>query len=236
MTMVSPVLRDAEDLVPQDGQTEDLANVLDRRAHFGDDPTVIGTKRGRLQSSIRYVCPDTKQMHPTERASYLARLHGVLCRLDADWVADFDWWHEPAPTYPEAGWRQPVDWLVDELRRMEFTASPRQMSMGTLTLSWQPPKGAARWLRNLFLTKTTERSRRRELDETVTLFQAGVRSMVDLLQSVWLAVEPLNADGTATYLHHCTTWDRYAVRMPTLGMTLTGNSRRASGFPPNPAA
>lgn len=88
-----------------------LCDLLDWSVLLADDPVVLGTKTGRLQTTLRYVCPDTEHHHPTERASYLARLHTVLGTLTEGWAADWDWWHEPAPAYPAGVWTTPVDWL-----------------------------------------------------------------------------------------------------------------------------
>src|SRR6516165_8924090 len=88
----------------QDAETDALANLLDWSELLAVEPVVIGTKPGHLQSMLRYTCPDTQHQHPAERASYLARLHEVLCALGEDWTLDGDWWHEPAPAYPEVEW------------------------------------------------------------------------------------------------------------------------------------
>src|ERR1051325_3553271 len=92
-----------------DSQTGDLADLLDWSEILGESPVVVGTKTGRLQTTLRYTCPDTEHQPPAERASYLARLHEVLCVLGEEWALDADWWHEPAPVYPAAQWRNPVD-------------------------------------------------------------------------------------------------------------------------------
>src|SRR5262249_46233706 len=80
-----------------DAQTGALADLLDWGALLGTSPTVLGTKTGRLQTTLRYTCPDTAHLHPVERTSYLARLHAVLGALTEEWALDADWWHEEAP-------------------------------------------------------------------------------------------------------------------------------------------
>ena len=196
---------------PDDGS---LADLLDWWALFAIEPTVIGTKTGRLQTTWRYVCPDTEHMQPPERGAYLARLHSILLLLDEGWSLDADWWHEAAPAYPEAHWQHPAHWLVDELRRLEFQANPRHTSTSYLTLSWQPPRATTRWVRDVFVTRGAQQAERQALDYAVELFQRGVERFTDLLRPVWLGIEPLDSDATCTYLHHCTSWDRHPLRTP----------------------
>ena len=170
----------------QDAETDALANLLDWSELLAVEPVVIGTKTGHLQSMLRYTCPDTQHQHPAERASYLARLHEVLCALGEDWTLDGDWWHEPAPAYPEVEWTHPVDWLVDELRRLDFEAALRHESTSYLTLSWRPPIRTRRWMRDLFLTRGAEREGLYALDEDLLRFQRGVERFVDLLAPLLL--------------------------------------------------
>lgn len=196
-----------------DRDTGELCDLLDWSVLLGEDPVVLGTKTGRLQTTLRYVCPDTEHQHPLERASYLARLHTVLGTLTAGWAADWDWWHEPAPAYPASVWTTPVDWLVDELRRLDYEASPRHESQAFLTLSWLPPRGTQRWLQDLFVT-TRVRDFTRALAQDVQAFQRGVTRFVGLLREVLVAVEPLDADHTCTYLHQSISPERTLLRCP----------------------
>ena len=103
---------------------------------------------------------------------------------------------------------------MDESRRLEFETPPRHDSTAYLTASWQPPTARRRWLRDAFLTKAGTRAAERELDTDLVLFQAGIERLTDLLRGVLLGVEPLDAHGTATYLHHVTSWERHQVRCP----------------------
>jgi len=198
----------------RDSHTGTLADLLDWSVVLADTPTVIGTKTGRLQTTLRYTCPDTTHLHPTERASYLARLHEVLSALTEDWALDADWWHEPALAYPEACWSHPVEWLVDEARRLDFETTPRYESTAYLTLSWQPPRGHRRWLQELFLTTRTRTTVAGALDQDIARFQQGISRFHSLLEAVVQRVELLDADATCTYLHQCLSWARYAVRCP----------------------
>jgi type IV secretion system protein TrbE len=207
--MALPEMPPLED--PDDG---DLADLLDWHEVLAESPTVIGMKTGRVMACASYVCPDTEAMHPLTRAHYLARLHEVLMLLAEDWTVDFDWWHLPAPEYPETRWRHPVDWLFDEVRRLSFHAYPRYASTATMSLTWVPPRGRRRWLRELFLTRTLDRAVRSDLDYDLMLFQQGALRFFQYLRPLGLTVEPLDADATCTYLHQTISWKHHRVRCP----------------------
>jgi type IV secretory pathway VirB4 component len=212
-----------------------LDNVLAWRWLFAEDPTVIGLKTGRLMSTFGYTCPDTEHLPPVARASYLGRLHEVLAVLDEGWALESDWWHEPAPDYPAGTWQQPVEWLVDESRRMEFTTHPRHLSTAYLTLTWTPPKATRRWLRDIFLRRTTGRRLRQTLDEHIALFQGGLRRWTGLLAPVIETAHPLDGNTTATYLNQHVSWDRHPLRLdwPAYDIdTQLGNSVWTPGEPP----
>ena len=119
----------------QRDDTGDFADLVDWRALYARDPVVVGTKTGRLQTHLQILCPDTDHMQEPERTSYLARLHQVLMTVDEDFILEADWWHEAATAYPETQWEHPVDWLVDETRRMRLRPSramnPRPFSRST---------------------------------------------------------------------------------------------------------
>src|SRR5262245_27224864 len=97
--------------------TGDVADVVDWWGLFASNPTVIGTKTGLLETSLRYVCPDIAHLQPEERGAYLRRPDDALMLLEEGWHLAADWWHEEAPSYPEAQWTHPGHWLVDEIRR-----------------------------------------------------------------------------------------------------------------------
>jgi type IV secretion system protein VirB4 len=211
-------------------------NLLAWRWPFAEDPTVIGLKTGRLMHSLRYTCPDTEHMPAGARASYLGRLHEVLAVLDEQWALDSDWWHEPAPTYPAAQWQQPVEWLVDESRRLDFVTHPRHLSTATLTLTWTPPKATRRWLRDVFLTRATGRRLRQTLDEHIALFQSGLTRWTGLLAPVLETVEPLDLDATAAYLHQCCAGQWQPVQVDRQGWDLDwqlSHARIVPGQPPS---
>jgi type IV secretion system protein TrbE len=215
--------------------TKGLDNLLAWRWLFAEDPTVIGLKTGRLMSTLRYTCPDTEHLPPLARASYLGRLHEVLAVLDEGWALDSDWWHEPAPEYPAGAWQQPVEWLVDESRRMDFVTHPRHLSTAYLTLTWTPPKATRQWLRDIFLTRTTGRRIRQALDEHIALFQGGLRRWAGLLAPVIETLHPLDGDAIATYLHQCISWDRQPVHVDSPAWDLDwqlGDTAWVPGQPP----
>ena len=187
-----------------------------------------------MQTTLRYTCPDTEHVHPVERATYLTRLHDVLCALSEDWALDADWWHEPAPPYPDAQWQHPADWLVDEARRLDFETTTRYESVAYLTLSWQPPRRSRHWLRDLFLTAGTQATAARAVREEIALFQQGVSRFVALIAPVLTHIEPLNADETCTYLHQCLSWERYAVRCPDPAMDLDAQLTDTAFVPGQP--
>lgn len=216
-----------------DGGTGSLADLVDWYVVLGEEPTVIGTKTGRLQTTLRYICPDTETMHPGMRSSYLSRLHSVLGTLQAGWAADWDWWHEQAAAYPASQWEEPTHWLVDELRRWEYEAEPRHESVAYLTLSWCPGQRRHRWLDGLFLTGVRVRERSRQAEQEVRNMQLGVKRFVSLLRDV-MTVEDLTVEDVCTYLHRCVSWDRVRVRRPmamALDQQLT-NTRFVPGQPP----
>jgi len=216
---------------PDDG---DLADLLDWHEVLAESPTVIGMKTGRVMACASYVCPDTEAMHPLTRAHYLARLHEVLMLLAEDWTVDFDWWHLPAPEYPETRWRHPVDWLFDEVRRLSFHAYPRYASTATMSLTWVPPRGRRRWLRELFLTRTLDRAVRSDLDYDLMLFQQGALRFFQYLRPLGLTVEPLDADATCTYLHQTISWKHHRVRCPWPATFLDGQLKDEPFVPGQP--
>lgn len=225
-------LPDIPELTPT--HTDDLANLVDWRYCFARDPVVIGTKTSRLQTTFRISCPDTDHMQEQERLSYLARFHDVLKMLGEDWCLDADWRHETARAYPESQWTQPTDWLVDEIRRMRFASEPRYESATYLTLNWAVPKGKRRWMRDLFLTKTTARSVSRALDNDISLFQKGATRFADLLATTLPYCGFLTRDEMATYLHDSTQWQRFRVRMPSYPDNLDWQLSAGEWYPAQP--
>ena len=214
--------------------TGDPADLIDWSVVIGEDPTVIGTKTGRLQTTLQYVCPDVEHMHASARASYLSRLHRVLGTLGAGWVADWDWWHEEAGPYPASTWHEPTHWLVDVIRQLDYEEHPRYESTAYLTLSWAPQHRRHRWLDGLFLTTGHVRRQAQRVAAEVQAFQLGVHRFANLLREL-MQVTMLDADATCTYLHRCVSWDRYPVRCPSPAMALAEqltNTPFVPGQPP----
>lgn len=206
-------MQHGQDIAYYNQDTGLLPTLVPWEAVVGEDPCVIGLSNGRLMTVMRYTCPDTEHLSETERARYLARVHTVLGAVQHPWTMEFDWRHVPAATYPESQWGHPVDWLVDEVRRLAYARDIQHESQAYLTLTWQPPQGKERWLRGLFLTqRVREFSRQQAAD--IEAFQGGVKRFAGLLTPLMVALEALDADATVTYLHQSVSWDQHTCRCP----------------------
>lgn len=192
---------------------QSLADLLDWQSLVALDPVVMTTKTGLLVTTMRYSCPDTEHLPLDVRTQYLGRLHAVLASLGAGWAADFEWRHTAAAPYPEATWPTPVHWLVDEVRRHEYTAVPRHESQAYLTLTWQPPAGYRRWLSGLFVARHVKNAQGR-LDGAILHFQAAVLRTAGELRSVLPTVELLSPDAFCTFLHSAISADTHTITCP----------------------
>src|SRR5262245_44988797 len=148
-------------------KARELAHAVDWWGLVSETPAVLATKTGRLQMTYSLQFQDTEQMPAVERAWYLARLDEVLRMLDASWVLDLDWWHEPHTQYPTTDWtplEAPlVDRMVDMIRRADYEEHPRHTSTLYTTLSWCPPPPTRQLVQDLLTTKGTARRVARSL-------------------------------------------------------------------------
>jgi type IV secretion system protein VirB4 len=115
-------------------------------------PGVVLNKDGAFQRSARFRGADLDSAAPAEVAAAAARLNAVLCGLGSGWALFCEARRQPALSYPDGAFCDPLSALVDEERRAAFEAAGGHFeSRFVLTLLWRPPPERSRGLRRWFL-------------------------------------------------------------------------------------
>src|SRR5207237_9996781 len=83
-------------------------------------PGVILNKDGSFQRTERFRGPDLESATPAELIGTAARLNNALRRLSSGWAVFVEAQRNPASSYPESSFPDPVSALVDAERRAEF--------------------------------------------------------------------------------------------------------------------
>lgn len=197
-------------------------------------PDVVLNKDGSLQATVRYRGPDLDSSTEEELLVKAAHINNVLRRLGSSWAIYAEASRNPALTYPESSFPDPISALIDEQRRDAFSENTHFESSYYLTLLCLPPEDRATKLTKMFLhSEASEKTV--DYDAILQNFRSEVARVFDLMERVFPEVELLEGDALLTYLHSTISPKRHVVRMPEIPMYLDSilpDTALLSGFSP----
>ena len=101
---------------------------------------VVLNKDGAFQRTARFRGPDLDSATSAELVAAAGRLNAALRRLGSGWAIFVEAQRNPAETYPQSDFPDPVSALVDEERRAQFEAHGAHFdSAYFLTFVYLPP-------------------------------------------------------------------------------------------------
>src|ERR1700737_5809 len=107
-------------------------------------PGVVLNKDGSLQRTARFRGPDLDSATSAELVGTTARLNNALRRLGSGWAIFVEAQRNPASSYPESSFPDPVSALVDAERKAQFEQEGAHFqSTYFLTLLFLPPADEA---------------------------------------------------------------------------------------------
>lgn len=205
-------------------------------------PTVIQNKDGALMTTLRYRGPDVAMQDVAQWRLYLEGWNRLVQRLGSGWALWADEWHEPARTYPQSPWTNPVGYFVDSIRQARFDADALYETDQFLTLTWQPPSTQRQyWFHNVFLRQEGQppaarrRQARADHQGLLTQYVTAMQRFLDALSHLVPLARWCTPRETLTYLHRCVSWDRHTVGIPEGGQHLDlrlTNRRTVHGLTP----
>jgi type IV secretion system protein VirB4 len=148
-----------------------------------------------------------------------SRLNNALRRLGSGWAIFIEAQRDPANSYPQSQFPDPVSRLVDAERRAQFEEEGTHFeSRYFLTLVWLPPaEDAARAEGWLYEGRANEGAD----------WRGALAGFIDRTDRVLALIEGfmpeagwLDDTGTLTYLHSCISTRRQRVRLPDVPMHL----------------
>ena len=176
-------------------------------------PGVVLNKDGTFQRTAGFRGPDLDSATPAELVSVSARLNGTLRRLGSGWAVFVEAQRDPAQTYPDSDFPDPLSGLVDAERRAEFLqAGAHFESRYFLTLTWLPTAERASLLEGLLYEGRQDHG----VDWRAVL--AGFIDQTNRLLAQLDGFMPqagwLSDTETLTYLHACISTQRHRVQVP----------------------
>ncbi|MGF6227847.1 type IV secretion/conjugal transfer VirB4 family ATPase [Inquilinus ginsengisoli] len=193
-----------------------LADVLPWAALVA--PGIVLNKDGSFQRSARYRGPDLDSATPAELVGATARLNNALRRLGSGWAIFAEARRQPAESYPEGRFPDPVSALVEAERRAQFEeAGSHYDSAYFLTFVWLPPAEEVSRVESWLYE-----GRRRGVDPWELL-----RGYIDRTDRILKLIEGfvpeatwLDDAETLSYLHACISTRRQRVAVPEVPMHL----------------
>lgn len=180
---------------------------------------VVLNKDGAFQRTARFRGPDLDSATSAELVAAAGRLNAALRRLGSGWAIFVEAQRNPAETYPQSDFPDPVSALVDEERRAQFEAHGAHFdSAYFLTFVYLPPAErtarAEGWL--------YEGRARRGVDwrEQLEAFVDRTDRVLALLEGFIPEAAWLSDVETLTYLHSTVSTSRHRVGVPDTPMHL----------------
>jgi type IV secretion system protein VirB4 len=184
-------------------------------------PGVVLQKERLVQKTIAFRGPDLSSSSEPELLSATARLNNALKRLGEGWALFIEAQRFECTDYPASSWSHPAAWLVDLERKCRFEEEGAHFeSHYFLTFVWQLPARATKRLQGIFFSDPQKADEASELERDIAHFQAHCQELIDIMQSVFIEVHPLDDDETLTYLHSTISTQRHPVKAPEVPMYL----------------
>jgi type IV secretion system protein VirB4 len=204
-----------------------LAEYRKRSAHLADllpwaalvAPGVVLNKDGSFQRSARFRGPDLDSATPAELVGATARLNNALRRLGSGWAIFAEARRQPAESYPESRFPDPVSALVEAERRAQFEeAGSHHESVYVLTFVWLPPAEEASRIESWLY----EGRSRGGVDpwELLRGFVDRTDRILQLIEGFVPEAAWLDDAGMLSYLHGCISTRRQQVAVPEAPMHL----------------
>jgi type IV secretion system protein VirB4 len=182
-------------------------------------PGVVLNKDGSFQRSARFRGLDLDSATASELGAAAARLNNVLRRLGSGWALFAEAQREPAETYPESCFPDPLSQLVDEERRAAFEAAGAHFeSRYVLTFVHLPPAERGARLQGWLY----EGRSGRDLDwrEVLRGFVDRTDRILALMEGFASEASWLDDAETLSYLHSTVSTRRQRIRPPETPMHL----------------
>jgi type IV secretion system protein VirB4 len=205
----------------------DLREYRRRRSRLADylpwaallDEGVVLNKDGAFQRTARFRGPDLDSATAIELVASAQRLNSVLRRLGSGWAIFVEAQRNPAQTYPESRFPDPVSALVEEERRAQFEAAGAHFeSAYFLTFLYLPP--AERQARAEGWLYEGRAARGVDWREALRGFIDHTDRLLALIEGFVPEVGWLKDAETLTYLHATVSTRRHRVSVPETPMHL----------------
>ncbi|MFE0757012.1 conjugal transfer protein TrbE [Inquilinus sp. NPDC058860] len=204
-----------------------LAEYRKRSAHLADvlpwaalvAPGVVLNKDGGFQRSARFRGPDLDSATPAELVGAAARLNNALRRLGSGWAIFAEARRQPAESYPESRFPDPISTLVDAERKAQFEeAGSHYESAYVLTFVWLPPAEEVSRIESWLY----EGRSRGGVDpwELLRGFVDRTDRILQLIEGFVPEAAWLDDAETLSYLHTCISTRRQRVAVPEVPMHL----------------
>ncbi|OWJ64616.1 conjugal transfer protein TrbE [Inquilinus limosus] len=182
-------------------------------------PGVVLNKDGSFQRSARFRAPDLDSATPAELVGAAARLNNALRRLGSGWAIFAEARRQPAESYPESRFPDPVSALVDAERKAQFEeAGSHYESAYVLTFVWLPPAEEVSRVES-WLYEGRDRG---GVDpwELLRGFVDRTDRVLQLIEGFMPEAAWLDDTGTLSYLHACISTRLQRVAVPEVPMHL----------------
>jgi type IV secretion system protein VirB4 len=182
-------------------------------------PGVVLNKDGAFQRTAAFRGPDLDSVTDGEVALVAARINNALRRLGSGWALFVEARRDPAQTYPDSAFPDPVSALVDIERRAAFMEEGAHFeSRYYLTFVYLPPVEGAGRLAGLFIEGRAASA----LDWRVELAGFIERSnrVMALVEGLTPMASWLNDGETLSFLHGAVSTRRQTVAAPQIPMHL----------------
>jgi type IV secretion system protein TrbE len=182
-------------------------------------PGIILNKDGSFQRSFSFRGPDLDSATQPELVAITARLNNAIKRLGGGWGIYCEAQRVKSQGYQKSEFPDPVSLMIDEERRIYFSAGNHYENQYYLTLVFLPPADQQKKIEDFFI----ERGQEIENDSAEVHLKTFINEcdrLYYLLAEIFPQAQPLDDDETLTYLHSCVSTERHFVKTPETPMYL----------------
>jgi type IV secretion system protein VirB4 len=202
-----------EEFLPWYGPASHLSDVMPWRT-FAAPGVLLHKQTHALQRSYLIRGPDLSSEVREVQGALMLQANEVFKRLRGTWTVHCELQRAAFHAYESKPYWAEAQRLIDAERRRSLLEDPGSYeSRYVLTLTWQPPGGAAS-LWHKFVLPPAPPKRGGVLGD----FLDQADYLVYLLRGMLAVGRPLTTDETLTYLHDCVSDRRHPVRMPWLSV------------------
>lgn len=195
-------------------------------------PGVVLNKDGSFLTTLRFRGQDLDSSTDGELITISAKLNHILKRLGSGWALYCEAARRSSKEYPESLFPDPVSLLIDEERRILFSANEHFESFYYLTLQYLPPSDTEGKFLSTFIASDESEA---DYSKFLTWFETETERFENLLTHVFPEVQKLSSKELLTYLHSAISPKRHEVEVPQVPMyldSLLADTALTTGFEP----